>query len=112
VDEVLWWNFSGKKLAVCVEEIIIVGHHCTYEGQLLDDSKVVVIKKWGPCKNLSDVHAFLGTVSLLCIFIWNFAHHAHHLIKLMQKDIPFQFGPEQIAAQEDLKQAILKSPTI
>jgi hypothetical protein len=99
-------------LAVCVEEIIIVGHHCTYEGQLPDDSKVVVIKKWGPCKNLSDVHAFLGTISLLHIFIQNFAHCAHHLIKLTRKDTPFQFGPEQIAAQEDLKQAILESPAI
>jgi hypothetical protein len=76
-------TFSGKKLAVCVEEIIIVGHCYMYEGRLLDESKVVVIKKWGPCKNLLDVHALSGTIGLLHIFIQNFAHHAHHLIKLM-----------------------------
>jgi hypothetical protein len=105
-------TFSGKKLAVCVEEIIVVGHRCTYEGRLPDESKVAVIKKWGPCKNLSDVRAFLGTVGLLRIFIRNFAHRAHHLIKLTRKDIPFQFGAEQIAAQEDLKQAVIESPAV
>ncbi len=34
------------------------------------------------------------------------------LTKLTHKDEPFKFGPEQIAAQEDLKQALLKSPAL
>jgi hypothetical protein len=65
-----------------LKKLLFVGHCCTYEGQLPDELKVAVIKKWGPCKNLLDVCAFLGTLGLLHIFIWNFAHHAHHLIKL------------------------------
>src|ERR1700726_2423104 len=105
-------TFSGKKLAVCVEEIIVVGHRCTYEGRLPDESKVAVIKKWGPCTTLSDVRAFLGTVGLLRIFIRNFAHRAHHLVKLTRKDAIFEFGPDQIAAQEDLKQAVIESPAV
>jgi len=31
---------------------------------------------------------------------------------LTRKNYPFVFGPEQIAAQEDLKQALLDSPAL
>jgi len=46
------------------------------------------------------------------MFIKNFTHHAHHLIKLTRKGQPFEFGPEQIVAQEDLKNALLNSPAL
>src|SRR6202020_1729716 len=103
-------TFSGLKLAVCVEEIIVVGHRCTYTGRLPDKDNAATIRNWGPCKSLSDVRAFLGTVGVCRIFIRNFAHRAHHLVKLTRKDIPFEFGPDQIAAQEDLQKAVLESP--
>ena len=105
-------TFSGLKLAVCVEEIIVVGHRCTYTGRLPDKDNAATIRNWGPCKSLSDVRAFLGTVGVCRIFIRNFAHRAHHLVKLTRKDIPFEFGPDQIAAQEDLKKAVLESPAL
>jgi hypothetical protein len=46
------------------------------------------------------------------MFIRNFAHRAHALTILTRKNQPFIFGPEQIAAQEDLKQALLDSPAL
>jgi len=46
------------------------------------------------------------------MFIKNFAHQAHTLTILTRKNYPFIFGPEQIAAQEDLKQALLDSPAL
>jgi hypothetical protein len=61
---------------------------------------------------LSDVCAFLGTVGVARIFIKNFAHRANALTILTRKNYPFIFGPEQIAAQEDLKQALLDSPAL
>jgi len=36
------------------------------------------------------------------MFIKNFAHRAHSLVKLTRKDQLFEFGPEQLKAQEDL----------
>src|SRR6202043_1968612 len=83
-----------------------------YEGRLPDESKVAVIQKWGPCTTLSDVRALLGTVGLLRIFIRNFAHRAHHLVKLTCKDAPFEFGPDQIAPQNNLKQAVIESTVV
>ena len=33
-------------------------------------------------------------------------------MKLMCKDVPFEWGPEQSAAQDDIKQAILDCPAL
>jgi hypothetical protein len=77
---------------------MVIGHCCTYEGWIPDNSKVTAIKNWGPCGTLSEVRAFLGMVRVLQRFIRNFAHRAHHLVKLTHKGATFEFGAEQIAA--------------
>ncbi len=105
-------TFSGFKLTLCAPEITVVGHRCTQEGRLPETSRIDKIVKWGICRDLSDVRAFMGTIGVCRMFIKNFAHRAHHLIKLTRKNQPFEFGPEQIAAQEDLKQALINSPAI
>jgi hypothetical protein len=105
-------TFYGPKLYLCVPEIFVLGHRCTPEGRLPDESRVSAIWKWGPCQSLSEVRAFLGTVGVVWIFIKNFSLRAHPLIKLTRKDEPFIFGPEQIQAQEDLKTTLLKSPAL
>jgi hypothetical protein len=62
-------TFSGPKLFLCVPEIFVLGHRCTPEGRLPDESRVSAIRKWGPCQcqSLSEVHTFLGTVGVVQI---------------------------------------------
>jgi len=105
-------TFSGKKLVLCADEIVVVGHVCMYEGRKADRSRVAAVKDWGPCKTLTEVRAFLGTIGVCRIFIKNFSHRAYPLTALTKKDAPFVFGPEQIAAQEDLKKALITSPAL
>ncbi len=105
-------TFSGFKSVLCAPEITVLGHRCTPEGRLPDPTKIDKISNWGPCKDLSDIRAFLGTIGVCRMFIKNFAHRAHHLVKLTRKDRPFEFGLEQLQAQEDLKQALISSPAI
>jgi transposase InsO family protein len=105
-------TFSGHKLYLCVPEFLVLGHRCTPQGRLPDESKIRAITNWGPCKSLTDVRAFLGTLGVCRIFIRNFAHRANALVYLTRKDIPFEFGPTQIAAQEDLKQALIESTAL
>src|SRR6201996_1396778 len=100
-------TFSGYKSVLCAEEIIAVGHRCTPLGRLPDQTRVNKIVNWGPCKDLSEVRAFLGTVGVCRIFIQNFAKRANALVNLTRKSVPFEFGPVQIEAQADLKQALL-----
>ncbi|KAF9796716.1 hypothetical protein IEO21_10966 [Rhodonia placenta] len=112
-DERLPSNHGIRRFSVLIaREIMVVGHRCTPQGRLPDDSCVAAIRNWGPCATLSDVRAFLGTIGVVRIFIRNFAHRADALVRLTRKDVEFEFGPEQIAAQEDLKDALLSSPAL
>ena len=67
---------------------------------------------WGPCKDRSEVQAFLGTVGVVQVFIQDFTHLTHPLMLLTCKDAPFIFGPKQISAQEALKAVLLVSPAL
>ena len=105
-------TFSGYKSILCAPEITVLGHRCTAEGRLPDPSKLAKIVNWGPCRDLTDVRAFVGTIGVCRLFIKNFAHRAHHLVKLTRKGAPWEFGPEQLAAMDDLKRALLESPSL
>jgi Integrase zinc binding domain/RNase H-like domain found in reverse transcriptase len=102
-------TFSGYKSNLCAAEINLLGQRCTIEGRKPDKARVIKVTNWGHCPDLSDVRAFIGTIGVCRMFIRNFAHRAHHLVKLMRKDVPFEFGERQIAAMEDLKDALLNS---
>jgi hypothetical protein len=102
-------TFSGLKTTLCTPEITVLGHQCTIEGRLPNQSRVAKIVNWGPCKDLTDIHAFLGTIGI-CDYIKNFSHCAHHLVKLTQKEAPWEFNQDQILAMKDLKQALLTFP--
>ena len=91
-DEILWRNVFGL--------------------QSNDESRIEKVLNWGPCRNVSEVRAFLGTVGVCQMFIRNFAHRASPLTMLTRKNHPFIFGPEQIDAQDDLKQAVINSPAL
>ena len=105
-------TFSGYKSFLCAPEITVLGHRCTIEGRLPEQSRVDKIIKWAPCKDLSDVRAFLGTIGVCRLFIKNFAHRAHHLVKLTRKGVEWEFGQQQLDAMQDLKDALLASPAL
>ena len=45
------------------------------------------------------------------MFIRNFAHRAHHLVKLTRK-AEWEFGEKQLAVMEDLKEVLVTSPAL
>ncbi|KAJ7697909.1 hypothetical protein B0H17DRAFT_1130189 [Mycena rosella] len=52
---------------------IVVGHVCTPAGHIPDEKHVAKIVNWGPCKDLSELCTFLGTIRIIRIFIRNFS---------------------------------------
>ncbi|KAI0045509.1 hypothetical protein FA95DRAFT_1465816, partial [Auriscalpium vulgare] len=55
-------TFSGTKSILISREFTVLRHLCTPEGRRADPTTISAITNWGPCKDLSDVRAFLGTV--------------------------------------------------
>lgn len=83
-------TFSGYKSILCADEITVVGHLCTYEGQKPGPEKLWTIANWGLCKNISDVCAFMGTIGLLRIYIPGFADKAAGIQQLLRNGVTFE----------------------
>ena len=105
-------TYSGFKSRLCAPEITVLGHRCTIDGRLPEESRVAKVVNWGPCIDLTDVRAFIGTIGVCRMFIRNFAHRAHHLIKLTRKGTIWEFGPRQNEAMADLKDALVHSEAL
>ena len=105
-------TFAGKKSFIGVPEAEIVGHLCTYEGRIADPKRIKVIQDWPVPTNLTEVRAFLGTCGVLRIFIKNYTLVARPLIQLTRKGVPFEFGPSQLDAFEELKYLVANSPAL
>ena len=105
-------TFSGYKSLICAPEFTFTGHRCTFEGRLPEQSRISKIENWGPCHDLTDVRSFVGTIGVCRMFIRNFAHRAHHLVKLTRKGAEWEFGEKQLAAMIDLKEALISSPAL
>ena len=62
-------RYSGGRLSctksiICAPEVTILGHRCTHEGRLWDESRVAVVTNWGACTDLTDIRSFLGTIGV------------------------------------------------
>jgi len=77
---------STSKFVLAAPTTTIVGHKCTFEGRMPEESKVQKICDWPEPTNHMQVHRFLGTCGILHIFIRDFLHIARPLINLMKKD--------------------------
>src|ERR1700724_1002265 len=67
---------------------------------------------WGPCKSITDVCAFLGTVGTCRVFIKDFAKISRPLNDLLKKDVPFEWKLTHEKAMQDLKDALISCPAI
>jgi hypothetical protein len=103
---------SASKFVLAAPTTTIVGHKCTFEGCVPEESKVQKIRDWPEPTNHTQVRRFLGTCGVLHIFIRDFSHIACPLINLTKKDAPFVFGAEQCEAMQILKDVVLSSPTL
>jgi hypothetical protein len=84
-------TFSGYNAFLCTREITVLGHRCTPE--------VIPRESFGNT-------AFLRIIRVARIFIKNFAKKAFPLNMLTRSGVAFVFGPEQIKAMEELKDAL------
>jgi hypothetical protein len=105
-------TFSGKKLELCVLTIVILGQQCNYEGCIPYEAKMQKIQDWPIPKDITGVRGFLGTCGLIWIFIKDVTKHAHLLVNLMHKDITFEFGAEEIATMEVIKDLVIRCPAL
>jgi len=77
-----------------------------------DDSKIAKVQDWLPCKNITDIWAFLGLAGFMHIWIKNYLATACPLVNLMRKGETFVCDDQQEAAMQQLKDAIINSQAL
>ena len=103
---------SAKKFILAAPDATIIGHKCTFEGQVPHEAKIQKIQDWPECENLTQICGFLGTCGMVHIFIRNLAAITRLLVGLTRKSVPFKWGDAQRDAMNRLKDEIIKSPAL
>ena len=101
---------SAKNLFIAVPEVIILSYKCNFDSHIPDDSKIMRIRDWPPCKLLMDICAFLGTVGFMHIWIKNYSTIARPLVNLTCEGEAFTWDDKHTTATQTLKDTIIGSP--
>ena len=70
------------------------------------------IENWPPCKNITDVRAFIGLCIYYRIWIRNFSVIPEPLFRLMNKDQDFEWQDDQQEAMDTLKKSLTEAPAL
>ena len=90
-----------------------LGVRISKEGATINPAKVAGLREY-PCtlKDKRQVRGFLGVAGYHCMFCPNFSIIAAPLTALTGKDVPFEWGPKQMEAQEKLITIITNAPVL
>lgn len=103
------------KLSKCEflkEEILFLGHRISAAGLRMDPDKIKAIIEWPDLTCVPDVLSFLGLVNYYHKYVEHLADIAIPLSDLLKSENPFVWGPDQITAFRDLKNAIASDPIL
>ena len=78
----------------------------------MDPVKIEGIKNWPTPTKVKDVRSFLGFCNFYRPFIPKFGHDAKPLNELTKKDVPWQWGPRQQEAMDNLKKKVTSAPVL
>ena len=103
---------NWEKCHFMVREGIILGHKVSSKGLEVDKAKVGVIENLPPPNSVKGIRSFLGHAGFYRRFIKDFSKISKPLCNLLEKDVPFKFDDECLAAFETLKESLITAPVI
>ena len=94
------------KLSKCefwLNEVSFLGHIVPKEGIRVDPKKIEVVVEGKPPRNVTEVHSFLGLTGYYRRFVKGFLMIATPMMKLLQKNVKFEWGEECQRSFDKLK---------
>ncbi|GJW36089.1 reverse transcriptase domain-containing protein [Tanacetum coccineum] len=95
-----------------VKEGILLRHKVSGAGLEVDKAKIDVISKLSSLTNVKGIRSFLGHAGFYRHFIKDFSKLTRPLMKLLEKDTPFEFDDECHKASNSLKEKLACTPVI
>jgi len=103
---------NWEKCHFIVTEGILLGYKISERDIEVDKAKVEIIEKLPPPTNIKGIRSFLGHAGFYRRFIKDFSKIVKPLCNLLDKDTPFDFDQECVAAFESLKEKLTTGPII
>ena len=103
---------NWERCRFMVREGIVFGHKVSEKGIEIDDSRTEALQRLPRPQDIKGLRNFLGHAGFYKHFIKDFDKTSIPLTNLLEKDIPFSFDNECVAAFECLKKALVSAPII
>lgn len=103
---------NWEKCHFMVQEGIILGQKVSARGMEVDKAKLETIENLPPPTSVKGVRSFLGHAGFYRRFIKDFSKITKPLCSLLEKDVPFRFDEDCLAAFDLLKKKLTSSPII
>ncbi|KAH9269612.1 hypothetical protein BASA83_008262 [Batrachochytrium salamandrivorans] len=89
-------------------EIKYLGYIISPNGTSMDPSKISAVQDWPAPKKVRELQVFLGFTNFYRALVSGYSDITCHLTKLLKKDVPFSWGPEQETSFKKLKDAFAR----
>ncbi|KAH9275520.1 hypothetical protein BASA83_001801 [Batrachochytrium salamandrivorans] len=89
-------------------EIKYLGYIISPNGTSMDPSKISAVQDWPAPKKVCELQVFLGFTNFYRALVSGYSDITCHLTKLLKKDVPFSWGPEQETSFKKLKDAFAR----
>ena len=90
----------------------ILGHLVSEEGIRVDPRNIEVINEWKPPRNVTKVCSFLGLVGYYRRFTKGFPMTEAPMIRLLQKNVKFEWSEKCQVSFDKLKAFLTKAPIL
>lgn len=105
-------KLNPEKCEFFKKEVIYLGHKCTSEGLLPDDSKIEAVKKFPVPKDKDATRRFVAFANYYRRFIEHFADIARPLNRLTRKRVDFEWTEECEKSFKILKEKMINAPIL
>ena len=103
------------KLSKCefwLREVSFLRHIISEEGIRVDPKKIEVIIEWIPPRNVTKVRSFIGLAGYYRRFVKGFSMIVAPMIRLLQKNVRFEWSDKCQASFEKLKTFLTEAPVL
>jgi transposase InsO family protein len=105
-------QLNPGKCVLAQSQVQYLGFVLSERGVAASPEKVTAVRNYPVPKTVKDVRAFVGLGSFYRRLVPKFAEIAKPLTELTRKDRPFEWGPRQQKAFDDLKDRLCTTPVL
>ena len=103
---------KASKCEIYEYSVEFLGQQICGGGMTPTEAKLKAVRDWAKPQDVRDIRSFLGFANYYRQFVKNFAGVAGPLTDLTRKNVPWQWGPYQRQAFEQLKDALCTAPVL